>query len=192
MKRCPVCQRAYADDSLTYCLEDGSALIGDTSRGADLPATLIIPDPRVTVPANQETYRPGTPPVQQRYQPPPAPSWPPAAAAPQFSQPSVAPQGRSAAVTALILAILSYAILAFCIIGGAIGLENTLLGGVFLFSVVLALTGAILGIIATSRSSRDVSGQNNKTLSVVALVLNGLYLLVTIVFLILAAVTSSD
>ena len=47
--------------------------------------------------------------------------------------------------------------------------------------------GAVLGIIAVSKSSKDTSVQNSKTLAVVALVLNGMYLLISIVFLILGA-----
>ncbi len=50
MKRCPECRRDYYDDSLLYCLDDGSALVegpAATSRfaaiAADGPATAIIP-----------------------------------------------------------------------------------------------------------------------------------------------------
>ena len=44
MKRCPSCHRGYPDDSLTYCLEDGSIL----STVPDPDATLVIPDRRLT------------------------------------------------------------------------------------------------------------------------------------------------
>ena len=37
MKRCPTCNRAFADDTLTVCPEDGSALTG----GREVPATQI-------------------------------------------------------------------------------------------------------------------------------------------------------
>lgn len=41
MKRCPECRRDYFDDSLSYCLDDGSALLeGPASR--DEPATAIL------------------------------------------------------------------------------------------------------------------------------------------------------
>jgi non-specific serine/threonine protein kinase len=41
MKRCPECRRDYFDDSLSYCLDDGSVLVdGPLSR--DEPATAII------------------------------------------------------------------------------------------------------------------------------------------------------
>ena len=32
MKRCPTCQRAFEDDSLTYCLDDGTPLTPEISR----------------------------------------------------------------------------------------------------------------------------------------------------------------
>ena len=37
MKRCPTCNRAFDDDTLTVCPEDGSALTG----GREVPATQI-------------------------------------------------------------------------------------------------------------------------------------------------------
>jgi hypothetical protein len=44
MKRCPECQRTYADETLTYCLADGTLL----SAPYDPNATLQIPPPRST------------------------------------------------------------------------------------------------------------------------------------------------
>jgi len=42
MKRCPKCRRDYYDDSLLYCLDDGSALL-DGPATIDEPATAILP-----------------------------------------------------------------------------------------------------------------------------------------------------
>jgi F5/8 type C domain len=41
MKRCPKCKRSYEDDSLRFCLEDGSALFD--ARDSNAPATEILP-----------------------------------------------------------------------------------------------------------------------------------------------------
>ena len=41
MKRCPKCQRAYEDDTLRFCLEDGSPLFD--ARDSEAPATEILP-----------------------------------------------------------------------------------------------------------------------------------------------------
>src|ERR1041385_8335188 len=46
MKSCPTCQRTYPDDTLAFCLEDGSVL----SAPYDPEQTLRIPPPRVTAP----------------------------------------------------------------------------------------------------------------------------------------------
>ena len=39
MKRCRKCSRSYSDDSLNFCLEDGTALSG----GRDPEPTLVLP-----------------------------------------------------------------------------------------------------------------------------------------------------
>ena len=41
MKRCPKCKRSYEDDTLRFCLEDGSALFD--ARDSSAPATEILP-----------------------------------------------------------------------------------------------------------------------------------------------------
>jgi len=45
MKRCPECRRDYYDDSLLYCLDDGSALLdGPASLPNDEPRTALLHD----------------------------------------------------------------------------------------------------------------------------------------------------
>ena len=44
MKRCPECRRDYYDDSLLYCLDDGSALL-EGPASIDEPATAILSEP---------------------------------------------------------------------------------------------------------------------------------------------------
>ena len=41
MKRCPECRRDYSDETLNYCLDDGSPLL-DGPASADEPATAIF------------------------------------------------------------------------------------------------------------------------------------------------------
>ena len=50
MKSCPNCNRTYADDTLTFCLDDGALL----SAPYDPHATLLIPAERHTAPARTE------------------------------------------------------------------------------------------------------------------------------------------
>jgi hypothetical protein len=54
MKQCPTCNRTYADETLTYCLADGSLL----SAPYDSEATRIIPQPRTDNPAPTEVLHP--------------------------------------------------------------------------------------------------------------------------------------
>src|SRR5688572_1693831 len=41
MKRCPECRRDYYDDTLLYCLDDGSALLDGPASVAEMPTELI-------------------------------------------------------------------------------------------------------------------------------------------------------
>jgi hypothetical protein len=49
MKSCPACNRIYADETLTYCLEDGAAL----SAPYEPEQTQRLPPPRATTPATE-------------------------------------------------------------------------------------------------------------------------------------------
>src|SRR5436305_761872 len=192
MKRCPSCQRTYEDDSLAFCLEDGTALVSESSIDSDLPATLIMADPRLTIPQRPETARPN-PPAQatmpQAYTAQP-PAWSPAPT-PQAYGAASPRQGRGVAITSLICAIAAFVLLGFCILAGATGVNEDLIGGLFIFSAIVGLVGAVLGIVGVVKTGRDTSPQNSKPMAVVGLVLNVLYLLVIIVFLILGSIANS-
>jgi TolB-like protein/Tfp pilus assembly protein PilF len=55
MKRCPQCRRDYFDDSLLYCLDDGTALL-DGPASANEPATAILHDAPTTGEAKTRTF----------------------------------------------------------------------------------------------------------------------------------------
>jgi hypothetical protein len=86
MKRCPQCNRTYADDALSFCLDDGSPLIGTSAPGSDPSATVQYPQPRDTSPQATIAFNPAqtppppTPPPAWSPMPPPAPTkrsvWP--------------------------------------------------------------------------------------------------------------------
>src|SRR3982751_4224327 len=46
MKRCPECRKDYLDDSLLYCLDDGTALV--QGSGSNEPETALLPSARVS------------------------------------------------------------------------------------------------------------------------------------------------
>lgn len=56
MKACPTCQRTYADDTLTFCLMDGSVL----SAPYDPHETLHLPASRITDPMPTQPSPPST------------------------------------------------------------------------------------------------------------------------------------
>ena len=185
MKRCPACQRAYTDDSLAFCLEDGSALLAASHDASELPATLIIPDPRVT--ARPEVKGPVQAPVYNAA----TPAWPPVVGQHAYPGAPSTPAGKGMSLASLLCAIAAFLLLVFCIFGGAAGVKDSLLGGVFIFSAFLALAGAVVGIVAVVRTGKNAGAQNARIMALIALVLNGLYLLITIVFLIIGATMSS-
>lgn len=57
MKQCPSCQRKYSDDTLNFCLEDGTHLVSVSSTSSDAQ-TLYISNPTS---GNQVSFQTGTP-----------------------------------------------------------------------------------------------------------------------------------
>jgi hypothetical protein len=51
MKRCPTCNRSFDDDTLSFCLEDGTPLVRDSASRADSQETIVTPSRA----ASQET-----------------------------------------------------------------------------------------------------------------------------------------
>jgi hypothetical protein len=45
MKRCPNCNRAFDDETLSFCLEDGTPLVRDPASRADSQETIVSPPP---------------------------------------------------------------------------------------------------------------------------------------------------
>lgn len=86
MKRCPNCNRTYTDDALSFCLEDGTPLLGvDAPPPAyDSEATVQYPGARDANPPPTVAYHQPTPAVNQVR---PAPAWSP--------MPSPLPRKRS-------------------------------------------------------------------------------------------------
>src|SRR6185369_7988065 len=82
MKRCPTCNRTYADLSLNFCLDDGTPLTSDDATTTDLNATIRYPPVRDT----------SEPPPTEIYHPPPATPSPRPTAPPRPQPPAPQPQ----------------------------------------------------------------------------------------------------
>jgi len=63
MKRCPTCKRSFEDDTLSFCLEDGTPLVTEAGVRGDSQETLVSPRPPETSAAAAPTQpygqRPG-------------------------------------------------------------------------------------------------------------------------------------
>ncbi len=53
MKICPRCQKTYTDENLNFCLDDGTVLA--QVGGNEMPATVLLNQPRITEPTPQVT-----------------------------------------------------------------------------------------------------------------------------------------
>ena len=52
MKVCPTCNRIFDDETLSFCLEDGTPLVRDSAGRADSQETLVSPSPSVKLTGN--------------------------------------------------------------------------------------------------------------------------------------------
>ena len=78
MKRCPACSRTYADDSLRFCLEDGTPLIADQSDAPTITTPAAEAPPTVAYGARVPPVIPGSPAGTPRSDATPAsPAWTP-------------------------------------------------------------------------------------------------------------------
>ena len=59
MKICPQCRKTYNDESLNFCLDDGSTLTQTAAFDSSLPATVLLNQPRPTAPNQSFGNQPG-------------------------------------------------------------------------------------------------------------------------------------
>ncbi len=103
MKRCPTCQRTYAEDAPDFCPNDGMRLVKETAAGFDPERTVLSSGLRVPEPVLPEPARPQPPAAPPppsyasadaaNYPPPPQPL--PATQPPPPPAPNFTPQGWS-------------------------------------------------------------------------------------------------
>jgi ketosteroid isomerase-like protein len=125
MKRCPTCNRTYTDDTLRFCLQDGSSLVADSQAGAasDPEATLVnsstrgeYPPPTEVLPARgAETIA----------TPRPVPTAPPhALSADTYGRTAPAPKSRNTATVVLVSVIGTILLLSLGAVGVFLYLRN--------------------------------------------------------------------
>lgn len=161
MKRCPKCNQQYEDQNLNFCLSDGEMLID--SGEADATPTVYMDSPRVTN-QNWEQQQPNQPEAgaqrndQQIFQQP--------FSAPQ-NYPTMVSKDKSLATVSLVLGIMSL-LLMCCYLGFPLG------AGAF-----------ITGYIAIGKVSKDPSAFGGKELAIIGMVLGGISLALSAIFIVL-------
>jgi len=169
MKRCPTCNRTFDDEWLSFCTEDGTALVETQSAQlpSEPPPTVWIPPALDTTPAGGQkpfdlpgSYNPPQP-VAPVWQPPPPP-------------PVQVPRGQKQglAVASLVLGIFSVTIGWCCSIG-----------------LLSAPVGIVLGIVSLVQIKNDPANNTGKPLSIIGIVLSGAYIVFWILLFMLYGFT---
>lgn len=183
MKRCPQCQRTYADDAPGFCVNDGAQLVAEESQAYDPQKTILAsapPPPQYSNPAPPPANQPPQTPPQQPPWPPPPPQQQPQnwgggyyqQPGQQYGAPYAPPAGKSnrLSLTTLILGSVS-GLLGLILLADYLGWMRVLTRDTAYPMIIAAVaTGAaalVLGVIALI-SSR----QRSKSLAIIGMVLS--------------------
>jgi hypothetical protein len=139
MKICPVCNQKYTDESLNFCLNDGTTL---TTSGDEPPPTVVMDTPRKTNPNFSDYQTNFGNPNQQIYQQP-------------FTAPSVfQKQDQTLPVISLILGVFGLVLIccyagfplgAAAIVTGYLGMSNANKDPMQYGGKGMAIAGIVLG-----------------------------------------------
>lgn len=209
MKRCPSCQRTYTDETLRFCLEDGTTLLSGASASASsdpLAATLLDSPPRNTGSdraARTEVFQ--SPPTSDN-QAPPTRSWG-APAAPQqpaadswgarrhSGQAGSAPfaptlraseQKRSwPAVISLLIGIVTWLTMLLTFVSAGFKMPDELTGLSFLAGIFLSVFGIVFGAVAFGIAHKNPDRYGGKGIALIGFFMS---LLPTLFLLLLVAI----
>jgi hypothetical protein len=153
MKSCPRCNKAYSDDTLNFCLDDGELLtMQQPSPGGYMePPTMVLDGARVTDPISNWQQPTGQPPAQWN-----APG--PMAQQPFASYPMTVAPNQTLALVSTCLGAASVTIGWCCYIG-----------------VLLAPAAIITGIIAKSNIKKDPQRYSGNGLALAGIIMGSLY-----------------
>jgi hypothetical protein len=207
MKRCPSCQRTYQDETLRFCLEDGTTLLSGAATSAPsdpLAATLLDSSPQNTGSdrsARTEVFH--SPPTSGNQASPtrswgtpsaPQPSSGPWAATPSSSAPS-APLGFSPqvtekkrswpATTSLLIGIVTWLTMIVAFVGAGLKLPDELIGFSFLAGLFLSIFGIVFGAVAFGIAFRNPDRYSGKGIALLGFFMS---LLPTLFLLLLVAI----
>lgn len=164
MKRCPSCNRTFTDQSLGFCIDDGTALVLDNAASSlESQATRILPGPPPTVqmpPPRATEYGAGTSPN--------APSWQPygwANESPAVWTPPPPPAGVPAAKPQQGLAVASL----------VLGIVTMTVGWCCYFGVLTGPIAVTLGIFSLVQIKNNPSQYSGKPLAIIGIATGALY-----------------
>lgn len=165
MKRCPTCNQEFTDEWLTFCTQDGTALITVEESYAEPPVTLVSgPMPPSVSPLEQPTMdMPGAskPAV---YSPPSSPAaWapPPPPAYPRSTD-------KNMALVSLLLGIVSMTV-----------------GWCCYFGVITSPVAIGIGIYALSLIKKDPSKHGGKGMAIAGIALGAAYFVFLVLVILL-------
>ena len=153
MKRCPNCNQTFDEEWLSFCTQDGTTLIEDSSASSGPPPTILSTPPAVPSleqanvnfsPASYGTPAPQY--AQPEWRPPPPPP--------------VQAQNKSLAVASMVLGIISITVGWFCL------------------GPIPAIAGIILGIVALSQMKKNPNHFGGQPFAWTGIITGGLMLLI--------------
>jgi hypothetical protein len=159
MKRCPTCQRTYADDSLRFCLDDGTVLVNadDSPASHDPNATLALgADYTRLAPPQKDILDPRTAPTVET--PSSTTRLQQKRLTERVSPSGAAPPSSSSSNRALTAGVISIAILLLALVG--IGIAMLLRGGPAATNTNTATANSNAGA-ANSNASANTSPETN-------------------------------
>ncbi|MGB7925504.1 MAG: hypothetical protein WCF57_19860 [Pyrinomonadaceae bacterium] len=214
MKRCPSCQRTYTDETLRFCLEDGTTLLSGAATSAPsdpMAATLLDSSSSQNTgsdrSARTEVFH--SPPTSGN-QTPQTRSWGTPNASPSAAgdswgavrRPSGQQQQQSApfvsaaheaaekrrswpAVTSLIIGIVTWLMLVITFVGAGVKVRDEFVGFSFLAGLFLSVFGIVFGAVAFGIAFRSPERYSGKGIALLGFFMS---LLPTLFLLLLVAI----
>jgi len=165
MRRCPKCNREFAEEWLTFCTDDGTPLIeSEAARGEPPPTLFNPPMPPSVSPTEQPTLdmpgRGGQSPIAEYIPPPPIqPGWTPP---PPPTSYSAKPQ-QSLAAASFVL-----------------GLVSITVGWCCSFGILTAPVALVLGIVSLVQIKNEPARHGGKGLAIAGIICGALYFVILI------------
>jgi len=133
MKRCPTCNQTFEEEWLSFCTQDGTTLVEESTTANEPPATILSPSQPDVAPQQPTWVAPSA------ELPPSSPQWqPPQPAAPIWQPPPppsyVPPESKGLAVAAMVVGIISVTVGWLCL-GPIPGIAAIIMGAVALSQI---------------------------------------------------------